>query len=168
MSIQTTNLVIAVVVLFSFRPAHAQESAGDLLDRGYDLYEDGQYDQAIRVFEKAALLDSSNAEIFYLMGVSRSLNGDNDGALKNYERALKLKPEYAEVYYEIGYSNFLQGNTEEALKGFNQAIAIREEYPEAYLNRGSVKCMMGDKEGAEKDWEVAKKYGMSLPQAGCD
>ncbi len=146
----------------------AQAQKMSLLDSGYAFYDAGEYDKAIKIFERGIDATPDNAELYYLLGVCQSLNGDNYTAIQNYEKAIALAPDYAEVYYEKGYAHYLMGKLEQAMEAFDKAIALRPNYAEAYVNRGSLKCMQGDSTGAEADWEKAASLGAALPVRKCD
>lgn len=144
------------------------QTADDLIDRGYEKYEKGDYKKAILEFDKAAKLAPDNPEIFYLRGVCKSQAGLNKDAVKDYDIALKIDPTYTEVHYEKGYALFLDNKGIEAIKSFDQAIKLRPGYAEAWFNRGSVKCILGDKEGALADWKKAEELGAVVPDQNCD
>ncbi len=145
---------------------YAQELS--LLDSGYAYYEVAEYKKAIEVFEQAVIETPENPELYYLMGVCRSLSGDNYHAIRDYEKAIELSPDYAEAYYEKGYASYLMGELKKAMSAFDKAIELRPNYAEAYVNRGSLKCMDGDSEGAEKDWDKAAELGAALPVRDCN
>jgi tetratricopeptide (TPR) repeat protein len=147
-------------------PLMSQDTS--LLDTGYAHYENGDYDKALLVLEKAAIQSPDNPEVFYLMGVCQSLSEDNYSALKSFARAIELDPGYAEAYYETGYAHFLMGKLEKSLEAFDKAIQLRPNYAEAYVNRGSLKCMLEDPEGAKKDWDKAADLGAALPVRECN
>jgi tetratricopeptide (TPR) repeat protein len=157
-------LQITLLLCISFSTLAQSPS---LLEKGYKLYEEENYTEALKVFEKAAAETPDNPEIYYLMGVCRSLTDDNYTALQNFALAIELDPSYAEAYYETGYAHFLMGKLEKALEAFDKAIELRPDYAEAYINRGSLKCMLEDAEGAKKDWDKAASLGAALPVSGC-
>ncbi len=158
-------LTILLIVLCT--PVLAQ-SATELIDIGYKNYELGDYNEAIKYFEKAAKVDGKNPEIFYLMGVCKSQSGRNTEAIIDYNVALKLDPDYAEVHYEKGYALFLLDQLDASIKSFDKAIELREDYSEAWFNRGSIKCIKGDSVGAMEDWARARELGAQIPEQKCE
>lgn len=144
------------------------QTVEDLIDEGYAHYESQNYEEALKVFDKAAELDSQNAQIYYLRGATKSLLDKNEEAIKDLTTALELEIDYPEAYFERGYVYVLLNKPSLAVEDFSKAIEFYPEYGEAYLNRGTVKCMMADKKGAEEDWQKAEQLGMSVPFAACD
>lgn len=160
------SLIVIIACLLSF--AGYSQTAESMIEIGHRNYETGEYDAAIKYFNKAAELDGKNPEIFYLLGVCKSQLQLNEEAIQNYNLALALDPTYAEVYFEKGYSLFVTGKLEEAIESFDQSIKLKPNNAVAYVNRGSVKCILGDKAGATSDWKKAEELGAPIPEQDCD
>lgn len=161
----TKQAFIALLFLSSFVNGQNTDS---LIDIGHRNYELGKYNVAIEYFERAALQDASNPEIYYLMGVCKSQIQLNKEAIADYDKALVLDSDYAEVHFEKGYSLFMTGKLEEAILSYDETVRLAPTNAVAYVNRGSVKCILGDKEGAMSDWKKAEELGAPIPEQDCD
>lgn len=145
------------------------QSTESLLDQGYEKYLNEDYSSAIALYDEAALLDSSNAEIYYLRGVAKSHHGEKRAAMTDLEQATRLAPDYAEAYYEMGYLYLSDQNAELAIEAFNKTLTINPDFAEAYVSRGTAYCMMEIPGKAKKDWAKAKDLGIGYSEyMACD
>ena len=64
-------------------------------EMAYYLYEDGEYDEAIRAYEKALTFTPERAVIWLDAGVAHQKLGEIDQARRHYEQAVELDPELA-------------------------------------------------------------------------
>ena len=54
-----------------------------------------------KLMEEATIMDPSNPELQYNLGVIAAEGGDNDSASKYYKRAIELDPNYADAYNNL-------------------------------------------------------------------
>lgn len=149
------------------------------LIKGFALYNQRNYEEAIRSFKEAqryystlTLFNEQNeyfasfAEIYRLIGEAY-LNLDNSTNATEYlELALKLSHDSfntASIYYNLGVvrSKYLK-NSNEAIKYYSLAItnfpiSANTEKSEAYYNRGLNKRYLNDYKGAISDYTLAIK-----------
>ena len=69
------------------------QTADEYYREGYNYYEQKNYKQAAKSFEKAAELEPDNATYHYNLGIIYSNSGKYKEALKHLEKAVKLDPE---------------------------------------------------------------------------
>jgi tetratricopeptide (TPR) repeat protein len=72
--------------------------------RGVALNAKGDYDAAIRDYEKAIKYVYEGEEFlpFYNRGMARLNKGDGDGAIRDFSRAIRLKPKFPDAYLRRG------------------------------------------------------------------
>lgn len=150
-----------LLLFFLLQGGFAQEQVEAIMDKGYNKYLEEDYQGAILDFQKALSYDSTNAEIYYLIGACKSIIGETKAAMESLDKAISLRPDYAAAYYEKGYIYLTDQNAEKAIEAFDKTIQYNPDFPEAYVSRGTAKCMLGDKEGAAKDWARAKELGVN-------
>ena len=150
--------------MLSFGGVFAQGPGEAFFDKGYEAYDEGNYDEAIEHYTKAILADPTNASYFYYRGVSYSMLSKNELSIKDFDIALKLSADYGEAYFERAYSYYLMEENEKALKDYDMAIKLIPDYGPAYLNRGSVKFDMDDLDGACLDWKKAVILHIEIAQ----
>lgn len=71
----------------------------NLLNRGRDRFQHGDYRGAIQDFNQAIILDPNNANAYYSRGLFLHKLGDALGAVSDFDRALQLNPRLAEAYF---------------------------------------------------------------------
>jgi tetratricopeptide (TPR) repeat protein len=113
-------------ILFFFAVT-ASFSQSDALAKNY--YEQGQFEKALRIYEK--LSQENIYRLDYFMGMVSA-----NQQLENFSEAEKLLKEklgdgrnFPQLYVEIGYNYSLQNNTELAAENFNKAIEALDLNP---------------------------------------
>lgn len=79
-------------------------------EQGMDEVARGEFDDAVRLFEKAAKADAGNADYFSMLGYSYRKLGDYDRAFENYRKALSLDPAHRGAHEYIGEAYVETGN----------------------------------------------------------
>jgi tetratricopeptide (TPR) repeat protein len=131
-----------------------------LLDKGFDLYNEEKYTEAIAQYDKALGIDEANPEIYFLRGLAWHASSETRKAIMDMDMAIELDPDYAEAYQQLGYIYLIGQAPDRAIEALDKAIALDPSNAETYVNRGTAKCMQDDKEGANKDWAMAKALGV--------
>jgi tetratricopeptide (TPR) repeat protein len=71
-------------------------------EMGFNLYEMGEYEEAIRAYEKALTFTPERAVIWLDAGVAHQQLGKLDQARRHYEQAVELEPELARAWHNLG------------------------------------------------------------------
>ncbi len=106
-------------------------------------HELGEYDDAIRSFEKALKLSPNDPHIWNNFGYSCFCAGRTDRALAAFDRAIELNPEYKHAWYNKGYSLHGVDRLEEAVKCYRKALAIDAADPVLLNNLGNALYNLG-------------------------
>jgi tetratricopeptide (TPR) repeat protein len=101
-------------------PQH-QEAAARL---GQLAYEDGDYDDAAKLLERAVNGDAP-ASIWFDLGLVRQDLRDHDGAAMAYRKALDIKPDYAEAALNLGVVLQEAGDMDNAMRAYAEAYRLR-------------------------------------------
>ena len=64
----------------------------DIVSKGKNFLEEGQYDDALACFEQALILDKNNPELWNFKGVTLRSIGRYEEALECFNISLKLDP----------------------------------------------------------------------------
>lgn len=91
-------------------------------EMAYNLYEKGQYAQAIRAYEKALAYTPERAVTWLDAGVAHHQLGNLEEAQYHYNQAVTLDPELARAWHNLGTVRHELGDAE----GGNQALAEAE------------------------------------------
>lgn len=108
------------------------------INRGGAYVGQGNFQLAIRDYNKAIEINPENAKAYYNRGFVYKSAGNYQEALNNQSKAIELNPQYAEAYNNRGNIYNILGNYQEALKDLNKAIEINPRDSIAYNNRGIV------------------------------
>ncbi|NQW26297.1 MAG: tetratricopeptide repeat protein [Flammeovirgaceae bacterium] len=149
-------LLISILLLF--------QSVENLLDRGFDQYEAGKYEEAIKIFNKAVEIDPLHAESYYLRGLSYHGLDFTKLAVDDLKKAINLRPSYAEAYQQLGFIYLVGQAPELAIEAFSNALELAPLVAELYLNRGTAYCMLGDLAKSKKDWNQARAMGIDFDE----
>lgn len=108
------------------------------LAKGVDFFSQGNYDEAIKYFEKVIEKFPSSIEGYYNIGVCYLRIGEVDKAVASLEKAVELNPEAIESYFALGECYFTKGETEKAINTFTRAAELQPDNPKAHYNLGIV------------------------------
>ena len=95
--------------------------ARGLVDRGVQLAERGELDDAIALFRRALRCQPDLAEAFNNLGNALRSQGRFQQAAEHLERALAIAPDYAEARHNLGIVFARERRHEEAISQFQQA-----------------------------------------------
>ena len=80
--------------------------------RVYELnatLDQGDVQESIEKFEKAALADPQNVSILFNIGVLYDKSKNPEKAIEAYQKAIAIKPDYGDAYFNLGVLYFNQG-----------------------------------------------------------
>lgn len=132
-------------------------TAEEQFKRGNSLYMSGNYEDAIRAYDKATLINPQLFEPYYNKGNALAALGRHSEAISVYNLAISLRPESYSSHYNKGNSLRKIGRDEEAITAYDAAIAINPDYHEALNNRGNVLCALGRYDEAKSAFEKGLK-----------
>ena len=100
------------------------ESIEEWLERGHNQMNSGNYDEAIKCFDQALVIDPKNAIAWNNKGASLSNSGKHEEAIKCFDIALAIDPNYASARYNRASSNVKQGDLENGLSDLKNAVEM--------------------------------------------
>jgi Flp pilus assembly protein TadD len=104
---------------------------------------------AVREFERATALDSTNASYWTNLGNARRATGDRSGAEQAYKRAVDLDARTVDALNGLGVLLVEANRAPEAVAWFERAVAARPDFVEARLNLGIALQTAGDPSRAQ-------------------
>lgn len=130
--------IIAIPAL-SFAQKDEYISSGDIIKKGFVLYDSAQYKSALTEFNRVTRSDTNYVYSLYAKAVTCEADSQYSQAIKYCEEGLALKEqrEYEPDLYNT-YGNTLDdiGKPEEALKIFDKGIAKYPSFSLFYFNKG--------------------------------
>jgi tetratricopeptide (TPR) repeat protein len=141
----------------------------DLLTKGYDFFNKGQYDQAITYANKVLERDPQSVGAYALRGDAYLKKGQYDQAITDFSKVLERDPKSAESYGMRGEAYFLRGQYDQAIADYTKAIEL--SHPDlakiyvlraaAYDSKAQYDQVLSDANMAIKlDPKSAKAYGL--------
>ena len=159
---------VLVVILFLFlSPMAGGEEvsfyAAQEVEKGWNAFNGGDLDEALRSFNQAAIIDPSHVPAYYGKG-HVYLAMDKIGlAIKFFEKTIELaKPPMPEAYVNLGFSLTMIGREQDGLKMYNKALLIDPMNKDAHINLANFYC---SELNGKKAWEhirFAQKLGSMI------
>lgn len=119
---RTTTLLMIILPLYAI-PLPVE--AGPL-QKGYDAYQQEQYDTALKQFIDGQLQDPDNPSVLYNIGNAYYKMKNFEAAKEHYLQALPKAPEALkpDLLYNLGNSAFRQGAFKEAVENYKAALKL--------------------------------------------
>jgi Ca-activated chloride channel family protein len=104
--------------------------------KGNEHYEEGEYENALKIFRDLQIDSPESPEIHYNLGNSFYQLQQYEEARNEFERVLASdnRDLHAETYYNIGNCQYRMGKLEEALESYKKALEIHPEDEDAKYN----------------------------------
>jgi tetratricopeptide (TPR) repeat protein len=103
---------------------------------GVSFFKQGQYKEAVALYEKVVARFPESAEAYYNLGVSSLRSGKIEEAIVSLEKAIQLKSDLAEAYFALGECYFNKGESAKAIQTFSRTVEMQANNPKAYYNLG--------------------------------
>jgi len=137
----------------------------------------GDFQQAIRCYNKAIELNPKDHHAWRDKGVSLSKQSKEDEAIRCYDKAIELNPGDHHAWREKGASLSKQGKEDEAIRCYDKAIELNSKDHRAWCNKGfsfsqqgkkdeAIRCYRKAIELSPKDHRAWREKGASLSQQG--
>jgi tetratricopeptide (TPR) repeat protein len=105
-------------------------------NRGFSFWKNGDFNSAIRDYDRAIELDPEYADAFNNRGVAYWEKAEYDRAIADYDKSIQLAPEYADVFFNRGLAYADKGNYNRAIADYDQAITLDPKFTAAFSYRG--------------------------------
>ena len=133
------------------------------VDKGWEAFNGGDLDRALRDFNQAAKIDPSYAPAYYGKGHVYIAQDKFGLAIRFFKKTIDLAKEpMPEAFVYRGLANALIGNEREAVRMYNKALSIDPLNKEAHLNLADYYC---SELNGKKAWEhirFAQKLGAKI------
>ena len=96
------TLISGISLLFMWSMLGTVKMAdADAMDTAKALYEDGNYPEAIQIYEQIVASGVRDSRVLYNLGNAYALNGDIGRAILNYERASEITPRDRDIRHNL-------------------------------------------------------------------
>lgn len=117
-----TGITFALMILLL--AGCAEEKKIDLTRKGMKQFEAGQYDEAIRYFDRSIKKNANDADAFYFRGMCRYKKEEFSMAIEDFTRAIALRPESDDYYFARGTARVKSGDINGGCGDFTSAAAL--------------------------------------------
>lgn len=131
-------------------------------NRGQELNEKGNLDQAIAEFSHAIRLEKGWAPPYGGRGIAYKSKKEYDKAISDLDENIRLDPKQDFYYRHRGDAFAFKGEYERALADFTEAIRLSPMEADGYLGRGDVYLEAGQYEHAINDFNNALSRDQKL------
>ncbi len=133
------------------------------LGHAYSLQ--GDYSNAILVYNCAVAQQPDYAPLYINRGLANAAQANDTAALADYNRALELDPNSTAAYLNRGVLYSREANYALAIADFTTLTTLAADYAPAYLNRGLVHAAEKNYDDAMSDIEKALELDPNYAEA---
>lgn len=121
--------ILPTLLLFLISvPVFSQDTAS-LVREGIQLYDNGQYTEAIDVYQKALVADPNSSLVHYELALTFMATGEYGKAEEHSRIVLKQDKEHQlEAYVALGNALDMQGKAKKAIKVYEKGIKKYDHY----------------------------------------
>ena len=102
-----------------------------LFDKGVEFFESGDFEKAIKMFEKVIKKNPKDQQAWANRGAALANIGDFDEAIKCEVIALELNPQDSMAWFNKGVALNERGRYEEAIESLNKTLTLEPDFEEA-------------------------------------
>ncbi len=103
--------------------------------RGYTYYEGGDFNRAIKEYDRAIELKPDYVLAYNNRGGVYGKKGEFDRAIQDYDKAIELDPDYVDAYVGRACAYIVKGKFDQAIQDCDKAIELDPECALAWYNR---------------------------------
>jgi tetratricopeptide (TPR) repeat protein len=118
--------------------AEPEEKDEIYLDLSAEYQNMGNFDQAIKVLQKAIALNPENEPAVHELAYCYDLTNDMPSAIQCYSSYLDIRPYSFTTWYNLGNAFSKAENYEKALWAYDYCTIISEDFASAYFNMGNI------------------------------
>ena len=142
--------------------ADLRSEAPQAVSLGWEYFNRGDLDTALRRFEIAIRHDPSYAPAYYGVAHIKSIRGEVDEAIRFYKLTLERDRSNPYAFANLGYALLQKERFDEALSMLDKALELKPDCGEAHLSYANYYAFKRQWRDAERSVNQALKYGQSL------
>jgi lipoprotein NlpI len=149
--------VLTLILALALAGVASAETVEELLKAARTALMKQDYDEALRLSDKAIGLDTKNAEAYLLRGKAHITLRHHAEAVADLDKCLELGPDLAEAYDHRGSEHFKLGHITESLRDFDKFLELRPEQRPGHWKRGITCYYAGKFDEGRKQFEGYEK-----------
>ena len=142
-------------------PARSPNLAGVWYYNGNALYNLGKYDDAIKSYDEAIKLNSSEPSYWIGKGLALDKQGKYDESIQAYKKASSINQTYSVSMIDKGNSHYNAGEYVAAIRYSDEAIKQDPKDEDAWYNKATALRMLHRDSEAKAAYTKARELGYS-------
>ncbi len=143
--------ILLVISLLTYSLVNAQETVEELVKKGIEHHDVGEYDQAIEIYQKALSINENSALANYEIAMTYMYAKQYENSLKHASKVIDLNDQYLiPAYVTKGNCLDALGKSDKAIKIYNKALKKIGENYMLYYNLGLTHYNVGNQKEAEE------------------
>lgn len=138
------------------------DNASIYFKRGQQLYDEEDYQGAIKYANQELEINPNSSEAYLLRGNARYELEEYLGAIEDFNLTLQINPNSFIAYRQRSDARTGLGDFKRANQDINRALEINSKYIDAYLSRALLRKMLGNHQLAIEDLDNIKKLDFGL------
>jgi Flp pilus assembly protein TadD len=136
-------------------PAESNGTAREHFERGRELLDAGQLNEAIAELSRATALDPKMKQAHSLLARAYDRKGLPEQSRKSFERALDDQPDDPQTLNDLGYTLYLNGQYRAAVEKLKRAAKLAPRDERILNNLALAQCRLGKFDDAFKNFARA-------------
>jgi Flp pilus assembly protein TadD len=153
------------VVRYASLALALRDSPAVWVNLGTALRANGQLEEAVRCYQKAARLKPDFPTAHNNLGVALLGQGKAAEAVAACREAIRLQPDYHQAHNNLGAALLGQGKPAEAEAAYREAVRLQPDYHQAHNNLGAALSTQGKVAEAEAAYREAVRLQPDYPEA---
>jgi tetratricopeptide (TPR) repeat protein len=156
------KLFVTGFVIFLYTLQLQAQTAEEYREQGYDFYREGNWELAIKFYQKAIALDPNDVAAYtYMAGTYCDLKQYRE-AIICCQKALAILPSMSPAHYFMGIAYAGLGNYDKALACYQKAIDLDPNNYNLLFSIARLKGNMGDRRGAITEYDKLIQNSASI------
>jgi tetratricopeptide (TPR) repeat protein len=156
----TMKTLLALAVVLLVHPLVAQ-TFEELLTKGDEYYDAGNYPEAVSYFTKAIEKNSKDVRGWWYRADAYRLNKEYSAASHDYTKALEMEPDNVKFLLRRGNCYYNQNQYQQAFADYDKALKFEPENATLWLYRGDCYYYQGQYKEAMSDYNKGLEFDPS-------
>ena len=135
------------------------------LEQAMEDHKQGKWQQADTVYKEIIEEEPENAEVMYLLAISKMSQNSLDEAITIIEKAIEINPKAPAFYQTKGSILARKGFYDEALIALKRALKDNPNLYQSHIVSGHIYYTKGNTKEAQRHFKLAKKIDPKQPEA---
>src|SRR5215472_14320630 len=109
----------------------SKQTSTEMVEKGLAALELAEFENAIEIFSRAAIEDSTNSRAWFYLGLCYLEMRETELAIESLNRAIAADPDFADAHYLLGTAMGATGKFDQAARCYRLALEIDSDHHKA-------------------------------------